>query len=170
MHKIVRNNAPRKYKPSLHRQGLAQTVVGDDKEIPVNGNAARFHCKFCWDNHAMPYCSRWKFFMERATEYLISTSTPTVETDVCNRIMYGMPLPAVGKGTVFSTVNTNFTKCDFVIEEACMVNGMVQHHIKSMSFCDTFLTKKGDTGTGWGVYLDIGGNYEHNTCTSKHKV
>ena len=37
-----------------------------------------------------------------------------------------------------------------------MMTGMAQHHIDSMSFCVTSFNKKGDTGTGWGVYLDIG--------------
>ena len=65
-------------------------LVGHDKEILVNGKAARVHCQFCQYNHAMPYFSTRKFFKERATEYLISTTTPIVETDVYNRMMYVM--------------------------------------------------------------------------------
>ena len=65
-----------------------------------------------------------------------------METDARNRIMYGMPLSIGGKVTLFSIVNTNFMKCNFVIEESCTVTGMVQHHIESMSFCVNFLTKK----------------------------
>ena len=115
MHKIVRNNVLNKYKPSLQRQGLAQTAVGDDKEITVNRKSARVHCQMFRDNPAMPYCSIRKFSIERVTEYIISTSAPTVEMDVRNRIMYGIPLSAGGMGTVFSTLNTNFINCDFSI-------------------------------------------------------
>ena len=66
-----------------------------------------------------------------------------MDTDFRNRIVYGMPLSAGGKGTVCSTVNMNFMKCNSVIEEAYMVTGMVQHHIERMRLCVTFLTKKG---------------------------
>ena len=51
-------------------------------------------------------------------------------------------MSAVGKGTLFSTINKDFMKCNFVIEEACTVTGMVQHHIEITSLCVTFLTKK----------------------------
>ena len=83
----------------------------------------------------MPYFSKRKFFKEPATKYIISTSTPKVETDIRNRIMYGVPLSSGEKFTVFLTVNKNFMKCKFIVEEACMVTGMVQHHIRSMGFC-----------------------------------
>ena len=96
MHEIVCNNASKKYKPSLQRQGMSQIVVGDDKEIIFNAKAARVHCQFCRYNHAMPYCSQWKFFNKCAAKYLTSTSTPTVDTGVCNRIMYGTPLSTGG--------------------------------------------------------------------------
>ena len=46
MHEIVHNNESNKYKPSLQRQGMEQTVVGDDKEILVYGKVDRFHCQF----------------------------------------------------------------------------------------------------------------------------
>ena len=59
------------------------------------------------------------------------------------RIMHVIPMSAVGKGTLFSTINKDFMKCNFVIEEACMVTGVVQHYIEIISLYVTFLTKKG---------------------------
>ena len=56
MHGFVCNNPLKKYKPYLPIQGLVQTVDGDDKEIIVNGKAARVHCKLCRDNHVIHYC------------------------------------------------------------------------------------------------------------------
>ena len=137
IHELERN----KKMKSLQRQNISQILTLGNNEIEFVATQKR-HCAFCNDNHGVNVCPALKVMGEKGMTYHLSTVNININKSLKDRLRISMPVALVGgKGSCFSATDRRFKHSNFIIHEACLVNGLPCNQMEGLNFCITFLDK-----------------------------
>ena len=65
-----------------------------------------------------------------------------IRTSLKDRLRMSMPVVVdAGKGSPFHTIDRKFKDSNFIIHQACFVEGKLSDHIEGLNFCIIFLNK-----------------------------